>query len=130
MPGEERKLGLIPSIRKTQLVKSPKTLPPKALPPKTLPLPGDVTEGEEERCPGCGMSYDRGKKRRLVEDCGHQRCLTCICHHPLCPFCQDASLFYGQEAKRLILPAPALHANRSHVKTNGHFSPSMKASIG
>lgn len=42
-------------------------------------------------CPGCRMPFDKAKKRRLVDSCGHQRCYTCMFKKQECPLCSSAN---------------------------------------
>lgn len=38
-------------------------------------------------CPSCGMPFDKGKKRRLIDNCGHERCYSCMFKNEACPVC-------------------------------------------
>lgn len=38
-------------------------------------------------CPSCEMPFDKGKKRRLIDDCGHERCYSCTFRSDACPIC-------------------------------------------
>ena len=42
-------------------------------------------------CPSCHLGYDTGKRRVLVDSCGHQRCYTCIFSSDTCTQCQEAA---------------------------------------
>ena len=42
------------------------------------------------RCPACRMPFDLGKRRRLVDTCGHERCHSCMFNSDLCPVCSDS----------------------------------------
>lgn len=53
-----------------------------------VPLPPPVPNGGNGVCPGCRMPYDKARKRRLIDECGHERCLACICNTHVCPICQ------------------------------------------
>ncbi|XP_058796841.1 protein TANC2 [Phymastichus coffea] len=44
-------------------------------------------------CPSCEMPFDKGKKRRLIDSCGHERCYSCLFRSEACPLC-------AQEARR------------------------------
>ncbi|XP_060067945.1 protein TANC2-like [Ylistrum balloti] len=66
-------------------------------------------------CPVCHMPYDKGKKRKLQEACGHELCFTCLVTYESCPMCDNRC------------PVPHGNgSNRSTVKTNGHFTPIKK----
>ena len=42
-------------------------------------------------CPGCGRSYDTGKRRPLAADCGHVSCRACVRdRHRKCAVCACA----------------------------------------
>ena len=38
-------------------------------------------------CPSCEMPFDKGKKRRLIDSCGHERCYSCLFCSEACPIC-------------------------------------------
>lgn len=55
----------------------------------------DAEGGGSTCCPSCEMPFDKGKKRRLIDTCGHERCYTCMFTNEVCPLCnirQDPSL--------------------------------------
>jgi len=33
------------------------------------------------------MPFDKGKKRRLIDSCGHERCYSCLFRSEACPLC-------------------------------------------
>nr|XP_050866440.1 protein TANC2 isoform X1 [Vespula vulgaris] len=41
-------------------------------------------------CPSCEMPFDKGKKRRLIDSCGHERCYSCLFRSEACPLCMRA----------------------------------------
>jgi hypothetical protein len=43
-------------------------------------LPSDL-------CPSCLMPFDKNRKRRLIDSCGHERCYACLFSSELCPLC-------------------------------------------
>ena len=43
--------------------------------------------GENNLCPSCRMPFDKAKKRRLVDTCGHERCYACMFRNETCPIC-------------------------------------------
>ncbi|XP_046487873.1 protein TANC2 isoform X1 [Neodiprion pinetum] len=43
-------------------------------------------------CPSCEMPFDKGKKRRLIDDCGHERCYSCTFRSEACPLCTTQDL--------------------------------------
>ena len=42
-------------------------------------------------CPSCEMPFDKGKKRRLIDSCGHERCYSCLFRSEACPLCLRGS---------------------------------------
>nr|XP_006813233.1 PREDICTED: protein TANC2-like [Saccoglossus kowalevskii] len=38
-------------------------------------------------CPACELPFDKGKKRKLIDTCGHARCYTCMFSVEECPLC-------------------------------------------
>lgn len=49
------------------------------------------TETGGETCPSCHMPFDKGKKRKLIDNCGHGRCYSCMFKSEDCPLCQDSN---------------------------------------
>ena len=45
------------------------------------------TCANSEFCPSCSEPFDNGKKRRLIDSCGHERCYTCMFSKELCSLC-------------------------------------------
>lgn len=37
------------------------------------------------------MPFDKGKKRRLIDSCGHERCYSCLFRSESCPLCLRGS---------------------------------------
>ncbi|XP_044740746.1 protein TANC2 isoform X2 [Chrysoperla carnea] len=57
---------------------------------KLLELESAVNHGNSQHgdiCPSCSMPFDKGKKRKLIDTCGHERCYSCMFHNELCPLC-------------------------------------------
>ncbi|XP_076295761.1 zinc-RING finger and ankyrin repeat domain-containing protein rolling pebbles isoform X2 [Lasioglossum baleicum] len=48
-------------------------------------------------CPSCEMPFDKGKKRRLIDSCGHERCYSCLFRSEACPLCLRAD-FIDEDA--------------------------------
>lgn len=55
---------------------------PSAPPPSVLP---------SDLCPSCLMPFDKNRKRRLIDSCGHERCYACLFSSELCPLCSPGS---------------------------------------
>jgi hypothetical protein len=45
------------------------------------------SEAAAGTCPSCNMPFDKGKKRKLIDTCGHERCYTCMFRNEACPLC-------------------------------------------
>lgn len=97
------------------------------------------SEGQEEVCPSCDMPFDKGKKRKLIDACGHERCYSCMFKNERCPLCEPTGARTGhdelQPLKKTVAMAeeePPLRegvqqrVSRSQVKTNGHFTTYMQ----
>ncbi|KAK3106124.1 hypothetical protein FSP39_013189 [Pinctada imbricata] len=93
--------------------------------------PDDLDELQELRmdshtpldtCPVCHLPFDKGKKRKLIDSCGHAKCYTCMFSFETCPLC---------EAYQNSTNHPRQHSDVTHysgrpkMKTNGHFTPLM-----
>lgn len=50
-------------------------------------LDAETNCGGGSTCPSCEMPFDKGKKRRLIDTCGHERCYTCMFTNEACPLC-------------------------------------------
>lgn len=48
---------------------------------------GPEEEGSGVCCPSCQMPFDKGKKRKLIDTCGHERCYSCMFKNEQCPVC-------------------------------------------
>ena len=55
---------------------------PPPLPPSVLP---------SDLCPSCLMPFDKNRKRRLIDFCGHERCYACLFSSELCPLCSPGN---------------------------------------
>ena len=40
-------------------------------------------------CPSCGSPFDQGRKRRLSDACGHERCYSCMFTSEVCTLCEQ-----------------------------------------
>ena len=47
----------------------------------------NYTDFSSFTCPSCRMPFDKAKKRRLVDTCGHERCYACMFRNETCPIC-------------------------------------------
>ncbi|KAK9872670.1 hypothetical protein WA026_018804 [Henosepilachna vigintioctopunctata] len=91
-------------------------------------------------CPSCDMPFDKGKKRRLIDNCGHERCYSCMFYNEVCPLCfvntQDDEVdkfplpnslkgsqitLYGEITPQYLKTDDKIPC-RTRVKTNGHFT--------
>lgn len=39
-------------------------------------------------CPSCQMPFDKGKKRKLIDTCGHEICYSCMFRNESCTICK------------------------------------------
>lgn len=99
-------------------------------------------------CPSCDMPFDKGKKRRLIDNCGHERCYSCMFTNEVCPLCSGNNsttqndgpvkkdigcnglrgseiTLYGETPLIQIEKADKMQP-RTKVKTNGHFTTYMQ----
>ncbi|XP_067012508.1 protein TANC2 isoform X2 [Anabrus simplex] len=79
-------------------------------------------------CPSCNMPFDKGKKRKLIDTCGHERCYSCMFRNEACPLCSADT---HPSKKALGCPEPIYGELkgaqiRPKVKTNGHFTSYMQ----
>ncbi|XP_076304944.1 protein TANC2-like isoform X2 [Tachypleus tridentatus] len=73
-------------------------------------------------CPSCNMPFDKGKRRPLIDRCGHESCFTCISNTERCNVCvssEGSILGCNQRLDSLLTARPQL-------KTNGHFRTYMQ----
>ncbi|XP_076322873.1 protein TANC2-like isoform X3 [Tachypleus tridentatus] len=74
-------------------------------------------------CPSCHIPFDKGKRRRLIDSCGHERCFTCVANTEGCNLCVlDANPVPGcpQRGNSSV-------STRPRLKTNGYFTTYMQA---
>lgn len=57
------------------------------------------TETGGAACPSCQMPFDKGKKRKLIDNCGHGRCYSCMFKSEECPVCRQQQEFSGKNGK-------------------------------
>ncbi|CAH2255336.1 jg15410 [Pararge aegeria aegeria] len=60
-------------------------------------------------CPSCNMPFDKGKKRKLIDTCGHERCYSCMFRNEACPICARKSQGRRQVMERYT-PSPQQQA--------------------
>ncbi|CAH2009763.1 unnamed protein product [Acanthoscelides obtectus] len=102
-------------------------------------------------CPSCDMPFDKGKKRRLIDNCGHERCYSCMFTNEACPLCSNDArsalqddgplntdigchglrgseiTLYGETPQIIVEKTTDKMQARTKVKTNGHFTTYMQA---
>nr|CAD7458980.1 unnamed protein product [Timema tahoe] len=79
------------------------------------------------------MPFDKGKKRKLIDSCGHERCYSCMFRNEACPLCACAP--DSLPPKKSINSQDGLYGEvkgagqhvRSKMKTNGHFTSYMQS---
>ncbi|XP_072382965.1 protein TANC2 isoform X2 [Diabrotica undecimpunctata] len=99
----------------------------------------DAEHSSSGTCPSCEMPFDKGKKRRLIDNCGHERCYSCMFTNESCPLCVGngitteidgtlkpnlgCSKLRGSEISlRGEMPQAQQVQPRTKVKTNGYFN--------
>ncbi|KAK8385509.1 hypothetical protein O3P69_016365 [Scylla paramamosain] len=72
------------------------------------------------------MPFDKGKKRKLIDQCGHERCYSCLFKSETCPICAlqapPKKLQHSQSRPSLSPPPAAIPGTgpgRSKLITNG-----------
>ncbi|XP_074025599.1 zinc-RING finger and ankyrin repeat domain-containing protein rolling pebbles isoform X3 [Leptinotarsa decemlineata] len=100
-------------------------------------------------CPSCEMPFDKGKKRRLIDNCGHERCYSCMFTNEACPLCgingstiekngpiktdlgcnglRGSEITLYGETQQINLDKQDKIPPRTKVKTNGHFTTFMQS---
>ncbi|XP_066906221.1 protein TANC2 isoform X5 [Halyomorpha halys] len=86
-----------------------------------------LEEEEEEICPSCEMPFDKGKKRKLIDSCGHERCYSCMFKNEQCPLCPPVEPNGPAKKLQASPQEQRILSHRSQVKTNGHFTSYMQA---
>jgi hypothetical protein len=46
-------------------------------------------EADGSCCPSCCMPFDKGKKRKLIDTCGHAKCYSCMFKNESCTICAN-----------------------------------------
>ncbi|XP_062566416.1 protein TANC2-like isoform X2 [Saccostrea cucullata] len=89
----------------------------------------DLTMDEpvSDCCPLCHMPFDKGKKRRLIDTCGHAKCYSCMFTYDTCRICENNPTGAGHHIRQSSDISPYSH--RPRMKTNGHFTPQMRTEI-
>ncbi|CAL4062159.1 unnamed protein product [Meganyctiphanes norvegica] len=74
-------------------------------------------------CPNCRMPFDKGKKRKLIDNCGHERCYSCLFKSETCPICAlqapPKKLQHSSSRASLTGITTTGSSGRSKVYTNG-----------
>ncbi|KAK3602700.1 hypothetical protein CHS0354_017904 [Potamilus streckersoni] len=75
--------------------------------------------GGTEVCPTCHMPFDKGKKRKLIDSCGHESCWSCMSSREECPLCAASNFAAPSKFNSSNLPAPQIH---SKLRSNWQFT--------
>ena len=62
-------------------------------------------------CPSCERPFDKGKKRKLIDTCGHERCYSCMFKNEKCPICCKSAEGGGSA----VQPAGGVSKGASHI---------------
>ncbi|XP_049811721.1 protein TANC2 isoform X1 [Schistocerca nitens] len=96
------------------------------------------SESSGGTCPSCNMPFDKGKKRKLIDNCGHERCYSCMFRNEACPLCAAAQEVMQPSNKKALSEEQGVDTDanpssiyatphsRPQVKTNGHFTTYMQ----
>ena len=57
----------------------------------------DVTD----LCQECNFPYDKGKKRKLIDACGHEKCWACMVKQEECQICAKSKMYECINRSRL-----------------------------
>ncbi|XP_066953986.1 protein TANC2 isoform X25 [Macrobrachium rosenbergii] len=82
-------------------------------------------------CPICRMPFDKGKKRKLIDQCGHERCYSCLFKSETCPICalQAPPKKIQHSQSRTSLSPAGGGQGRSKLLTNGTFTSYFKGGV-
>ncbi|XP_014779861.1 protein TANC1 isoform X2 [Octopus bimaculoides] len=86
-------------------------------------------EGFMDNCPSCHLPFDKGKKRRLIDSCGHERCYSCMFNVEQCPLCENTAnpaKTNGHFSRQSSVESAVFTHHRPKLKTNGHFTTYMQ----
>lgn len=76
-------------------------------------------------CPSCQLPFDKGKKRKLIDTCGHDRCYSCMFKNESCTICADT-----QRHQRLDAQHASNGKSRRHVDVEQNFCEIIHAFMG
>ena len=64
---------------------------PPTPPPRDVSVPSSQATTAaavgSRSCPTCHVTFDEGRRRRLIDACGHERCYSCMFSDERCPLC-------------------------------------------
>ncbi|XP_068247266.1 protein TANC2 isoform X2 [Palaemon carinicauda] len=84
-------------------------------------------------CPICRMPFDKGKKRKLIDQCGHERCYSCLFKSETCPICAlqapPKKIQHSQSRTSLSPAGGGGGQGRSKLLTNGTFTSYFKGGV-
>lgn len=49
------------------------------------------------------MPFDKGKKRKLIDNCGHERCYSCMFKNEQCPVCRQQQDYCDKKGNYLLI---------------------------
>ncbi|XP_066953977.1 protein TANC2 isoform X17 [Macrobrachium rosenbergii] len=77
------------------------------------------------------MPFDKGKKRKLIDQCGHERCYSCLFKSETCPICalQAPPKKIQHSQSRTSLSPAGGGQGRSKLLTNGTFTSYFKGGV-
>lgn len=49
------------------------------------------------------MPFDKGKKRKLIDNCGHERCYSCMFKNEQCPVCRQQQDYCDKKGNYVLI---------------------------
>merc|ERR1719209_821664 len=80
-------------------------------------------------CPSCNLPFDRSRKRRLIDSCGHERCYSCIFRTDLCPLCVQTGSSPPKLSRVGANSKAAAHDEDEEEKENTQCKPGLEGDI-
>lgn len=72
-------------------------------------------------CPSCKMPFDKGKKRKLIDTCGHAKCYSCMFKNESCTICANTHRHHQHRHHR-HLHHQEMHDDDDIANDGGKFS--------
>jgi hypothetical protein len=80
------------------------------------------------------MPFDKGKKRKLIDSCGHERCYSCMFRNEACPLCATDGESHGALSEIVFAMVEVRESRRlrwaGHVARMGERRGAYRALVG